>query len=73
MSNDRVYILYDSRAAGGVGTEEASVLVACDDEEEAKSYQGEFDAMSCYSYCDKNGQLTDEQFEWDWYGTERVG
>ena len=65
MSNSRVYILYDSRAAGGVGTEEASEITFCNNEEEAKSCRGQFRGMSCYSYLD-NDQLTDQRWEWDW-------
>lgn len=45
MSEKRSYILYDSRAADGLGTDDASVLVACEDNDEALSYRGEFGAM----------------------------
>ena len=62
----RIYILYDDRAADG-NVNDASVLVVCESEQEAKSYEGEFGGMSCYSYKDENGQLVDERHEWNWY------
>ena len=62
-----MYILYDSRAARG-DTSEASVLVTCEDDEEAKSYKGAFGAMCCFSYNnDSEVELTDERFEWNYY------
>lgn len=64
----RVYILFDSRAADGMGTDDSSVLVVCDSDDEAKSYRGDFGAMACYSYRKENNQLSDEQFEWNWFG-----
>jgi len=63
----RTYILYDDRAADGAGTENASVLVACESNREAKSYRGDFGGMACYSYEEKDGELVDEQFEWNWF------
>lgn len=67
----RLWILYDSRACGGVGTDNAVVLVACDSNKEAQSYKGEYGSMACYSYkIEKrsNGKeyLVDEQWEWDY-------
>ncbi len=68
----RTYILWDSQAADGFGTEEASVFVVCDSEDEALSYCGHFGAMACYSYRDDGDTLTDERFEWDWFpGSKR--
>lgn len=69
---DRLFILYDSRACGAQGTEEASVLVACEDNKEARSYCGDYGAMACYSYAHgDSGTLIDEQWEWDWWPNER--
>jgi hypothetical protein len=65
------YILYDSRAAGGLGTDDASVLVACESEAEAKSYKGEFGGMSCYSYDIVDSKLVNEKWEWDWFPQSR--
>lgn len=61
----RTYLLFDSRACGAQGTEDASVLVACESNREAKSYKGDYGAMACYSYRDDNGTLIDERWEWD--------
>ena len=62
----RTYILYDARAIAE-GTDNASVLVACESNREAKSYRGMFGAMACYSYADADGILSDERCEWSWY------
>jgi hypothetical protein len=62
----RAWILYDERACNAQGTDEATVLVACDSETEAVSYKGEFGAMACYSYAVHGKTLTDEQWEWDY-------
>ena len=64
----RTFILYDGRACGNQGTDDASVLVGCDSDEEAQSYKGDFGGMACYSYAiDKNNHLVDQQWEWDYY------
>lgn len=63
----RTYILYDSRASDGMGTDDASVLMVCESNQEAKSYRGEFGGMACYSYADDDKELTDERFEWNWF------
>jgi len=64
----RVYILYDGRACGGKGTDEAQVLVACGSAKEAASYKGQFGQMACYSYkrMFKPARLEDEKWEWDY-------
>jgi hypothetical protein len=68
MAAKRTYILYDDRAADGHGTEDASVLVACQSNREARSYRGDFGAMACYSYrTTAGGDLVDERFEWNWF------
>lgn len=67
MNQQRAYILYDARAADGLGTDNAAVLVACESEEEAESYKGEFGGMACYSYRINGQNLEDERFEWNWF------
>ena len=67
MSEQRVWILYDGRAAHGMGTDNASVLVCCSSNREAQSYKGDFGGMACYSYRDDGEYLTDEQYEWNWF------
>ena len=74
MAEKRAYILYDSRAADGMGTDDASVLVACESNEEALSYRGEYGGMACYSYREDGKNLVDEKFEWNWFpGNPRKG
>ena len=63
----RTYILYDDRAADGCGTGDASVLVVCESEKEAHTYEGEFGGMACYSYAEEGKNLVDERFEWNWF------
>lgn len=63
----RTYILWDSRACGGVGTDDASVIEVCADEQEAREYGGESGGAACYSYADVGANLTDERWEWDWF------
>lgn len=64
--SERTYILYDSRAGDG-NTEDATILVVCEDEEEANSYKGDFGGMVCFSYKDDGDKLTDERHEWNWF------
>lgn len=70
--SDRTFILFDDRAADGSGTEDASVLMVCEDNEEALDCRGDYGAMACYSYevkktPDQSDELVDEQFEWNWF------
>ena len=67
VGEKRVWILYDDRAADGMGTDDASVLVCCSSPAEAQSYKGDFGGMACYSHRDNNGELTDERYEWNWF------
>lgn len=68
----RRFILFDGRAANG-DTDEASVLVACETNEEALEARGEYGDMACYSYNltqmpeGQHDQLDDERHEWNWY------
>jgi hypothetical protein len=64
----REFILYDGRAAHpGADTSEASILVLCEDDEEACSYRGDYGDMGCWSYRREGSKLVDEQFEWNWF------
>lgn len=65
----RQYILYDGRACGGQGTDNASVLEACDSDEEAQEAKGDYGQMACYSYrLEPDGKtLVDERWEWDYH------
>ena len=61
------FILYDGRAAHGMGTEDASVLDVCDTLSEARrrAMTGMWGAVACYSYTLSGKELTDESFEFD--------
>lgn len=63
----RVYVLYDDRAANGLGTDNASVLEVCESNAEACRAKGNYGAMACYSYRQEGSELVDECFEWNWY------
>lgn len=66
---DRLWILYaGSSGAIGLCTDSATILVSCDDEDEARTYAGSYGDMACYSYKVKGWgrELVDEQWEWDW-------
>ena len=81
MSEERKFVLFDSRACGGGGNpfREASVLVFCGSEQEARHYAGDFGAMACYSFPTKTAStpggapsdtiLDSERgtWEWDWW------
>lgn len=69
----RNWILYDGRACCSQGTEDASVLVACSSNGEAKSYKGDYGAMACYSYKVNRNTLIDERWEWDWFPKRKRG
>ena len=68
----REWILYDARACNGAGTDDAQILVCCDDEAEARTYCGDFGQMAAYSYARHNWNgpgrryVDDERWEWDW-------
>lgn len=73
--SDRLWILYDGRACVGF-TDDATVLVSCDDDEEARTYAGNYGDMACYSYRvekvqgKKPDELMDERWEWNWLANE---
>ncbi len=55
--------LYDWRACGNAGTDQASCLVSCDSDKETMTYSGGYGDVACYSYDDET-QV--ERWEWDW-------
>ena len=46
----KLYIVYDGRACGDQGTDDAMVMVSCDSLEEARSYNGDYGQVAIYSY-----------------------
>ena len=66
MSIRRMWVLFDGRACGGVGTSDASVLVICESEAEARCHRGDFGSMAAYSYRKEGSDLVDERWEWDY-------
>jgi len=67
MSEARMYIVYDGRAASG-DTEKAQILLATDDFEEAKQSQREYGDAVIFSYKeitkeDGSRHLIDERLE----------
>lgn len=69
MSKKYSFLLFDGRACGGEGNEDALVLVACDSDKEARSYAGDFGDMACYQYELVGGEWTNEEWWWDWYAS----
>ena len=70
--SDRLYILYDSRACGAQGTDDASVLSTADSLEEARRDTDMFGACACYSY-DTNGKyLIDARWEFDYFPEKKT-
>ena len=66
------WILYDARACDGKGSGDASVLVTCGNDAEARTYAGDYGDMACYSYTPEEGHdsgprtVFDERWEWNW-------
>lgn len=56
------YLLYDGRACAQ-DSNNASVLVSCDDDAEARTYAVVSGDMACYSY---NEKTQVERWEWNW-------
>lgn len=77
MNEPRRFILYDSRAADGVSTDDATIFMVCNSDAEAKKARGVYGGMACFSYAVKEtpaghaNQLVDERFEWSWYPPKR--
>jgi len=69
MSDEKLYILFDSRAWGSGGTDDAAVLCTAQSEAEALRDAKMFGASACYAY-DKAGSkkkptLKNETWMWD--------
>lgn len=69
MTNERTWILYDSRAWTG-DTEDASVCEASDEPYIKAEYDGAYGGVACYSYARDGQNLVDERHEWNWYPPE---
>lgn len=67
MKAKRQFILYDGRAADGLGTDEAAVLCTAETLAEARddAGTGEWGAVACYSYGLDGNKLIDERFEFN--------
>jgi len=66
MKRRKLWIVWDARACGGMGTEDAQVMVSCDSLEEARSYRGDYGTMAAiYSYDvnDRNELVNEEWVE----------
>jgi len=61
----KLYILYDGRACGNNGTDDALVLCTAQSEAEALQDADMFGETACYSYDAKGKTLTNEKWEWD--------
>jgi len=63
----RFYIIYDSRAAHGMGTKDATVICTAETLKEAKqnAFFGDFGSVAVYSYSKEGKNLVDEQFEFN--------
>jgi hypothetical protein len=63
----QVFILFDARAAGGVGTDNASVacVCVCDTESEARDDAKHRGSVACYQYDQKGKNLVNERWLWD--------
>lgn len=65
MSEQRYYMLFDGRACGGRGTDDAVVLVSSGSQKEARKDAKLFSEGACYSYRVEGDLLKDERWEWD--------
>lgn len=67
----RMFIIYDGRACGGAGTDDAAVCDTATSDREARSRarSGDYGAsVACFSYrTDQPGIMDDERWEWDWH------
>lgn len=61
----RLWVLYDGRSRGGVGCEDATVLVSASSEKEARKDARMFPDSACYSHLIEGDQLIDDRWEWD--------
>jgi hypothetical protein len=78
MSNKRMYIAYDGRAAGGLGTEDACVLEVLGDFKSDHAAVREcvkngWEEAAIYSYLATGAKLSDEQFVEYYYNEPEDG
>lgn len=61
--------MWDSRACGSQGTDDAQVMVSCKSLKEARSYNGDYGQVAIYKYrINEKGELVDEEWVEDFYG-----
>ena len=59
----KLFLVYDARACGNQGTQDAQVMVSCNSLKEARSYRGDFGTMAAiYSYDTNDKELINEQW-----------
>lgn len=63
--NNKLFILYDARAFGGVGTGDASVFCTASTEAEAAKDARMFGETACYEYETSGKKLINEKWLWD--------
>ncbi len=61
----RLYILYDARACGDQGTDDAAVLCTAGTDSEARGDAKMYGETACYSYAILGKNLEDERWKWD--------
>lgn len=61
----RHFIIYDGRACGGRKTDDASVMSETSSLAAAKREARQLGDAAVYSYVERDGQLTDERWEFD--------
>jgi hypothetical protein len=62
----RLYFLYDARACGGVGTDDATVLTCGESLEEVREDAKDYGGGAIYSYSNSaDGSMRDEKWEED--------
>ena len=63
--DERIYLLYDGRACGGVGTDDAICVEACGEQDACFESAPHYDDCACYSFHAEGRELSDERWEWD--------
>ena len=55
------YLVFDGRACGGVGADDATCLVSCQSLKEARSYNGDYGQTAIYKYDIVKNTLENEE------------
>ncbi len=63
--DERVYLLYDARACGGVGTDDAICVEACGTQDACFNSAPDYGDCACYSFHAEGRELSDDRWEWD--------